>query len=241
MVSTCSRCETNTLITPYLQGDWTHTQSQDDGIQKLYSCKHAKAVVSWLSYKVIPSYRLPPEYSTSYSHEIAGLLKEYLSGFPISITPGAWILTEVKHQTKKGELVFYLSEHEGVLIFCKSQNTGGRKRLICCLCSKPRLCSHLALTTDLESENLPVQPNSETINDSNGELQDILISKGRYPFDLDTDPELREIIRQRSVVYIGEWLDSYAPFIAEQRTCCGEECQRTKATGNKKEIEVYLY
>ena len=244
-VSTCSLCQSNVLLSAYLQADWSSTIAGDLDTSKLFSCPHVNAVISWISHKAIPLPQLPDENSLNYQEEIAQLLSESLVNPPsLDLVPGSWILPDVYYPFRSGRLLFYLSEHDGVYTFCKTKSTSGRTYLYCFLCPRSRSCTHISTTPPLAPDN---QEESDVpLHDSGApnaapvpEIEDTLLSKERYPFDLDNDEHLREIIRQRTYRPILEWFeenfqDGY--FKAETRTCCNEPCIYFPTSGRQVEL-----
>jgi hypothetical protein len=200
----------------------------------LYSCHHVNAVVSYVTFKAIPTTEILDENGTTYALEVAQLLSEYLIAPPTTpLELGSFILEEVKHPFKNGELLFYLSHYDGVYLFSKARSTSGRQYLYCFLCPRSRSCSHISLVG-------PLGPSFELedFNSSGGrshhpgapvrETQDTLLSKERYPFDLDSDEALRTVIRDRTFAPIKHWFEQYVPggvLFAETRVCCGTECE----------------
>ena len=180
---------------------------------------------------------MPDDNSRTYPEEVAQLLSEHLIRSPEDLTPGGFVLKEVKHPFKSGELLFYLSEYDGIYVFSKARSTSGRAYLYCFLCPRSRSCSHITMvgtlspsfyssydSVDLDFDN----PNSRLREEQVTELEDTLLSKARYPFDLDTDEDLRKVIRERTFTPIMEWFEANVPggtLVAEPRKCCGADCE----------------
>lgn len=242
-VSTCSLCASNLLLGVYLQADWSNTIVGEVDYSKFYSCKHVNAVISWVSHKAIPSIRLPPESSPTYQDDVALLFTELLLNPPVDpVQTGNWILTNVHYPFKAGRLMFYLSEHEGVFTFCKTKSTSGRSYLFCFMCPRSRSCTHISMPPPLDVEDSSTSPNrpAPTIANAVTEIEDSLISKERYSFDLDNDEQLREVIRQRTFTPILNWVEENNHdgfFMAEQRTCCDTPCQYFSTSA--KQVELF--
>jgi hypothetical protein len=109
-VSTCSLCDTNSMLPAYIKGNWSQATSSPFEESMLYSCKHINAVVSWVTHKVIPENERPEDSSLCYAETIASLLSSYMINAPEVAIPGTWILTNVNYTFKSGRLMFYLSE-----------------------------------------------------------------------------------------------------------------------------------
>ena len=244
-MSTCSLCASNVLLGAYLQANWRHTTVGEIDYSQFYSCKHVNAVISWISHKVIPRPQLPDEDSARYKEEVAMLLTGLLV-HPRSqeISPGSWILSDIHYSFKSGRLLFYLSEHDGIYTFCLTRSTSGRRYLYCFLCPRSRTCTHISMTPTLDDLEVEESGNSTRLIDSNisqvvNEIEDSLISQKRYPFDLDADENLREVIRKRMHMPILKWFDEFIPdgyFKAEQRTCCGSPCEYFPTSNKQLEL-----
>ncbi len=203
------------------------------------------AVISYVTLKAIPESEVPDENSPSYALEVSQLLSEYLTRTPYPLVPGGFILEEVKHPFKQGELLFYLSEYDGIYLFSKSRSTSGRGYLYCFLCPRSRSCSHVSMVGQLDPSFFDPEDPENPIYSSTPrarpvcELQDTLLSKQRYPFDLDTDESLRGVIRDRAFTPITHWFEQNVPggvFIAEARTCCGSECEIIQISNQYSEL-----
>jgi hypothetical protein len=133
-----------------MQGNWCQTSWGDFDERKLYSCRHVNAVVAWVNHKVIPEEEKPDDRSPTYAEDISRLLTTYLVNNPEPATPGNWILGDVTYPFKSGNLVFYLSEYEGIFVFCRTKSTSGRNYLHCFLCPRSRSCSHISLAPSVE-------------------------------------------------------------------------------------------
>lgn len=235
------------MLGAYIQGNWSQTTSGCFEASRLYACRHVNAVISWVNDRVIPDSRRPEDFCPTYAEDIASLLSEYLVNPPEPCTPGDWILTDVIHPFKGGHLVFYLSEYEGVYVFCRTQSISGRNYLYCFLCPRSRGCSHTTLTTGCTNEDeLPhlEQNSGRTEHDTPipTELLDELISKQRYPFDLDGDPELREIIHNRTFNTLSDWYQTTVPggvLKAEKSRCCDVDCDYIKAKTQSNYTEMF--
>lgn len=234
-ISSCSLCPSNSLLGAYLQADWRNTTVGLIDYNHFFSCTHANAVISWISYKVIPQSQLPEEDSPTYREDVATLFTEYLTNPPSrQFALGSWILTDVHYTFKSGRLYFFLSEHDGVYTFCNTRSTSGRRYLYCFLCPRSRSCTHIAMTPPLSGEE--DDENYEEVagacqadlSQAVTEIEDSLISKQRYPFVLDEDESLREVLRKRMHMPILKWFDEAFPdgyFKAEKRTCCDSPCE----------------
>jgi hypothetical protein len=233
-VSTCSLCQTNSLLSAYMQSDWSRTSQGSFEPSMLYSCFHVNAVVSYVTHKAIPDNELPHDYSPTYAVDVAELLAELLIRAPIPLMPGSFILKELKYRVKYGELLIYLSEYDGIYLFAKARSTSGRGYLFCFLCPRSRSCSHISMVGPLDpsfyqfEESIHAESYTTARNRPLTDLQDVLLSKRRYPFDMDEDEELREIIRDRMFTPITHWYENNVPggiIIAEPRKCCGSDCE----------------
>ena len=234
-VSTCSICQTNSLLSAYMQSDWSRTSQGSFEPSMLYSCIHVNAVISYVTHKAIPDNELPHDYSPTYALDVAQLLSEYLNRAPKPFKPGSFILQELKYQVKYGELLIYLSEYDGIFLFAKARSTSGRGYLFCFLCPRSRSCSHISMVGPLEpsfyqqeEESIHAESASAPRSRAVTDLLDVLLSKRRYPFDMDCDVELREVIRDRMFTPITHWFENNVPggiLIAEARMCCGSECE----------------
>lgn len=217
------------MLGAYIQSNWSQTPAGDCDLSKLYSCPHVNAIVSWVSHKIIPMDQMPNDYSPTYREDVAFLLSEYMVGPSVPLVPGSWILSQVKHPFKSGHLLFYLSEYEGIYIFSKCKSTSGRLYLYCFLCPRSRSCTHIAFALPTPFDQLDDSASSnETLTDTDlREIEDDLLSKARYPFDIDTDPELRLVIQERTFQTLHEWYEAAVPggvLKAEQQTCCNTPC-----------------
>lgn len=226
-----------------MQADWSNTIAGDLDCKKLYSCHHVNAVISWVSHKAIPRLQLPDENSSSYKEEIAMLFTEKLVNSPSrAIKPGSWILQEVHYPFKSGRLLFYLSEHEGIFTFCQTKSTSGRSYLYCFLCPRSRTCTHISFTppidiNGIEESDVPLRETN--MAPAQSEVEDTLVSKDRYPFDLDSDEHLRDVIKERMYRPVLEWFnenydDGY--FKSETRTCCDEPCEYFPTSNRNAEL-----
>lgn len=235
------------MLIAYIQGNWSHTTSGSFQESRLYSCQHVNAVISWVSHTVIPQSERPKDNCPTYAEDIANLLSEHLVHTPDPITPGNWILTDVRHPFKSGHLKFYLSEYEGIYVFCRTKSTSGRTYLHCFLCPRSRACTHIAMTSGLEDDdslecNAESASFSSTVAAAPTEIEDDLVSKERYPFDLDQDESLRKVIFARTFSPLEDWYNANVPvdgFVAERRLCCDTECDLIKAAPSCTYTEIF--
>ena len=141
--------------------------------------------------------------STTYALEIAQLLSEYLIATPTTpLELGGFILEEVKHPFKIGELLFYLSYYDGAYLFSKARNASGRRYLYCFLCPRSRSCSHISMVGTLGA----FFHESEEFDSSGGrshhpgipvrEIQDTSLSKDCFcrPSSLDRAEDMKALL-----------------------------------------------
>ena len=203
-------------------------------------------MVSWVNHKIVPDVEKPPDNAPNYAEDLSRLLATYLMGPPEAASPGEWILKGVQHPFKSGFLVFFLSEYDGIYVFCNTQSTSGRNYLYCFLCPRSRSCSHISLTPSLD--HIEQNPNPSNENESHipppmvNEADDSLVSKERYPFDLDGDEPLRKVIFARTFTPLAEWYEanvSEEGFIAEIRECCSTQCEIIRANPQSSSAEIF--
>ena len=247
-VATCSLCPTNSILAAYLQGNWSHTTSGPFESSRLYSCRHVQAAVAWVNHKVIPDAERPEDHCPTYAEDISSLLAEYLVNPAEPATPGCWILTNVDHQYKSGHLRFFLGEYDGIHVFCLTKSTSGRKYLYCFLCPRSRSCSHISMTSgivdDDDDDTLVAPGTSETDQEESRplEIEDTLVSRERYPFDLESDDLLRKVIFERTFNPLSDWYETNVPsgvLTAEKRSCCDTPCDLVKANPQSSKVELF--
>ena len=142
--------------------------------------------------------------------------------------------------------MFYVSEYDGIYTFAKARSTSGRAYLFCFLCPRSRSCTHISMVGTLspafynsyDSVDLDFNPPRSRLEQV-AELEDSLLSKARYPFDLDTDEDLRNTIRERTFAPLMAWYEANVPggvLVAEPRTCCGTDCEIVPTTNYQCEL-----
>ena len=219
--------------------DWSRTGVSEIDVTQLISCRHANAVVSWVSHQVINARLLPDENASRYGEMICRLLSDALVKPDEPILLGSWVLWDVRFRSRSGQLMFYLTELGSMYVFAKNTSTSGRNYMYCFLCPRSRSCTHLSLTPQVDDSFY-----ENDINDEGSirtpEVVDYLLSIQRYPFDLDVDEELRDIINDRMFSSIAEWCCKYLPeggIEAERRICCNTPC--TPINVGNRPVEVF--
>ena len=248
-VSTCTCCATNSMLSSYIQGNWSQTTSGPFDSNRLYACKHSEAAIAWVNHKVITDAERPDEHCHTYAEDLSNLLAGQLVNPPEPVTPGDWILTNVHHQYKSGHLKFFLGEFSGINIFCLTQSTSGKKYLYCFLCPRSRACSHISITRGIDEDDEvgdTVPPHANTpaaaLPPRMSEIEDTLVSKKRYPFDLENDDPLRKVIFARTFNPLHDWYEAAIPsgvLTAETQYCCDTQCELVKANPQNQFAELF--
>ena len=223
-----------------MHANWGTTSVGDLDVNQFTSCRHANAAISWVSHAIIPPHQLPQEDSPTYEEDVAQILHAFMTRSSPKLKLGSWILQDVKFRSRAGDLVFFLSEFAGIYVFAKSRSTTGRNYFSCLLCPRSRSCTHLA-TVPMVDEEVWACEDPAVSAEPRTELIDTLVSRARYPFDLELDESLRNIVRQRTFSSVSEWFYERFPdglIYAEQRTCCDMACEFHNANHSRRPIEV---